>query len=109
MTGTEVQLWLNIIVMVLAISNMAYTWLSVRHKVNKAAIEQLTDEVILLGNRISVLEHQARSFPTHTDIGRVYERINNVGGKLEKVIGTLEAMTNQLSLVNEHLMSGGKR
>jgi uncharacterized membrane protein len=107
--GQEVQLWLNIIVLLCLLANTLYTWITIRHKANKAAIDELSAEVNTLKTSVSVLEDHRKTAPTHTDMGNLYNRVNEVNGKLENVTGSLDGIKTQLSLITEYLISGGKR
>lgn len=109
MTGEILQLWLSILVLILTIANLVYTWFNIRHKATKENINDLTEVTNNLVRRVSVLEDRSRTAPTHDDLGKLYEKVNSFGGKLENVSGTLEAIKGQLALINEHLINGGKR
>lgn len=109
MTGEDLQLWLSILVLILTMVNLLYTWFNARHRATKKNINDLADETNNLVHRVSVMEERYRRAPTHEDLGKIYEKVNSFGGKIENVSGTLEAIKGQLSLINEHLINGGKR
>lgn len=109
MTGENLQLWLSILVLILTVVNLVYTWFNIRHKATKENIDDLTDVTNNLVRRVSVMEERYRTAPTHNDLGKLYDKVNSFGGKIENVSGTLEAIKGQLALINEHLINGGKR
>lgn len=107
--GELLQLWLNIIVLLCLLANTFYTWITIRNKANKAAIDELSVEVSTLKTSVKVLENHRENAPTHTDMGGLYNRVNEVNGKLENVTGSLDGIKTQLSLITEHLIRGGKQ
>lgn len=103
------RFWLEIIVLIAVVANTFYTFISNRHKANKTAIDDVNSSVSDLVSRVDKMEVTLHGSPSHEDLSRMYERMNNVGNKLEKMSGAMEGMATQLSLINEHLLNGGKR
>lgn len=59
-------------------------------------------------NRTAALEVTVKGAPTHDDLGKVYELINKVGGAVESLKGTMGGINNNVNLLVEHHLKGGK-
>lgn len=58
--------------------------------------------------RIAKIEAKAEMAPTHQDFGDVHDKINDVAECAKRTEGTVTAIQQQLQLINEHLLRGGK-
>lgn len=54
--------------------------------------------------RLARVEAAARSHPTHDDLAKIYERINETSRLIHRVEGTVEGMDNNLRLVLSKLV-----
>lgn len=112
MEAHQVETWrlvLDVVQFVLWAVLGIYVWLSNRHRVTEDRITALEDEVGKRldrhGQRLSRVEEAMANAPNHGHIGEVYERLNAVHGQLQELIGTVGALTRQMQLINEHLLS----
>ncbi|MDO8933543.1 MAG: hypothetical protein Q7U97_14210 [Rhodocyclaceae bacterium] len=58
--------------------------------------------------QIAKLEKGAGDAPTHDDLGRLHEKINDVGKGVSHLAGEMTGVKNLLNTINEHLLRGGK-
>lgn len=60
--------------------------------------------------RLSKVEAACLYAPTHQDLGKIYERINEVSGQVKKLNGGMEGISASVTLIHEHLLnrSGGR-
>lgn len=86
-----------------------YTWLINRSKANRAAIGELERQATSHAERLAIIEQQIAQAPTHTDLGKVYDRLNGVAETLSQLNGQLNGVTHQLSMVNEYLLNQGAK
>ncbi|MDF0377682.1 hypothetical protein [Methylophilus sp. YYY-1] len=56
------------------------------------------------GERIARLEAKAEKAPTHEDIGKVYDKINQVSDCVSRLEGEFAGATRTLQLIHETLM-----
>lgn len=86
----------------------AWMYLANRDKVTNTRISKLeTDLDGKLddhGNRITHLETLSSHAPTHTDLGQLHARINEVTSSLKRIEGESAAQTRILNLVYESLI-----
>lgn len=83
------------------------------HYGNKKQVEK--KEIQDMQRRLTEIEADASKAPTHTDLGKIYERIagtehrlgeqlNNVSGSVKRIEGENAAQTRILNLVYESLV-----
>lgn len=101
--------WFNAFITLGLFGNWLYLWLTNRQRVNKAEIEQVNIAVNQLTNQISLFEEKLKSTPTHNDLSNIYNRINGMGQDVSEMNGAVKALSTQMSLINQHLISGGNR
>lgn len=58
--------------------------------------------------RLAQLEAAADRSPTHEDLGRLHEKINDVSGALQTLVGEFKGVHRTLDLIHEHLLKGGR-
>jgi hypothetical protein len=102
------KFWFDVFLSICLVASLIYNWIDKKSRVNKAEIEVLTSEMIAINNRLLVVEADMRAMPSHEDLGRLYERINGMSADVSEMAGAIKAMTNQLSMINQHLISEGK-
>lgn len=69
------------------------------------ALEREMGEVLAAHDeRLARIEAAARSHPTHDDLAKIYERINETSRLIHRVEGTVEGMDNNLRLVLSKLV-----
>lgn len=70
-----------------------------------AALEREMGEALAAHDeRLARIEAAARSHPTHDDLAKIYERINETSRLIHRVEGTVEGMDNNLRLVLSKLV-----
>ena len=85
-----------------------YVYMSKKDTVTNERIGKLENDIDtkidLHGERIARLEVKADKAPTHDDIGKVYDKINQVSDCVSRLEGKFEGATNTLQLIHETLM-----
>lgn len=85
-----------------------YVYLSNKDKVTNDRIGKLEDDLDGKldghGERIKALETRTDQAPTHTDLGKLYEKINEVSGGMKELKGEFTATNRTLQLIHETLM-----
>ncbi|MDX9785460.1 MAG: DUF2730 family protein [Desulfobacterales bacterium] len=46
--------------------------------------------------------------PTHTDLGKMYARMNDISGQVKQLTGGVDALKASVELIHEHLLNGGR-
>ncbi|GAB2182659.1 hypothetical protein DLREEDagrD3_28820 [Denitratisoma sp. agr-D3] len=59
------------------------------------------------GNRITALEESDEHGPTHHDLGKLHEKVNEVDGQFKELRGEVKGIRNLLDTIHRHLMQGG--
>ncbi|MEX3556416.1 MAG: hypothetical protein VB131_07700 [Burkholderia gladioli] len=88
-----------------------YVYISNQDKVTNDRIGSLETELgrRIAGHaeRIARLEEAGQHVPTHEDLGELHERINAVAESMNTLTGEVRGMQNTLSLIHQHLLTGG--
>lgn len=66
---------------------------------------QLEERVARSERRQDVFESKLNGAPTHQDLSKVYDRLNDVAEDLSGARGQMSALSHQLSLVNQYLLN----
>ncbi|MCX7067319.1 MAG: hypothetical protein NTW85_06475 [Methylococcales bacterium] len=71
-------------------------------------IEQTLDnKIAAVGSRVTLLERDISSMPSHEDVVRIHERIDTMGGSLNStnlLIGDLSGQFKQLCMSNQQVL-----
>jgi signal transduction histidine kinase len=86
-----------------------YFFLTRRSNVNKTEIKELSDQLSKIDQRVLVVERDIQAMPSHQDLSNLYERVNSMSDDVSQMSGSLDALTRQLSLIHEHLLSQGSK
>ena len=97
---SSLQFWFDIAQTLVMIFVAIYTYMANRTKANKQAIEDM-------GERVSKVEIQIKHLPNHDDIGALHDKVNSVNATVSNIDGQLTALNKTMTLINEHLISGG--
>lgn len=92
-----------------------WLWMNRSHKELSqriAAVEKSTHERIdgyeercsAKKERITRLESQVKELPNHNDLGRIYDRINAVGGDLREMKGILDGTAKSVERLHRYLL-----
>lgn len=103
------KFWFDVFLSLCLVASIIHNWITNKHRVNKEEIEQVNGAVIELTGRVLRVETQMKSAPTHTDLSNIYNRINGMSGDVSEMAGSVKAMTTQLTLINQHLLSKGNK
>jgi hypothetical protein len=81
------------------------------NRVNETAthIARLGEDARALRERLVSVESASRQLPSHTDIGKVYERVNAQSEQLGQMAGELGAMRRSLEMLQSFLLNGGRK
>lgn len=93
--------------------------ISLRRKATAAEIKAVADQMAVLQKQQSercgrhldcttTLEGRAKSAPTYTDMGQVHDRITAVKGGVDELTGMLKGMRDNVNLLVDHHLRGGK-
>ncbi len=110
------QFWMNALQFAGLLALGVYTHFANKSKVNTSAInivrgdmevkhENLEDRVNRTERRQDVFESKLDGAPTHQDLSKVYDKLNEVAEGLSGSRGQMNALSHQLSLVNQYLLS----
>lgn len=128
-----VRLGLEVLQLIGLIVLAIYTHITGKSKANAKAIEEITKVNVDANNAIrrdfeaglkslesrvskterrnEVLESRQSQAPNHTDLSKMYDRMNTIAEGMERQNGQLSALTHQLSMISEYLLNnkGEKR
>lgn len=99
------KFWMSFFQLVGVIALGIYTYMSNKTKANASAIEAVKDEFDDIKTRVTTIEGKLENAPTHRDLSKVYDRLNDVAEDLSSVSGQMRALSNQLSMVNQYLLN----
>lgn len=66
--------------------------------------DDIDDKMEKQGERIAGLEARSGGAPTHADLARMHEKINEVAGSMKELKGEFTATNRTLQLIHETLM-----
>ena len=98
------QFYLNVILAVIMVANLIYTWFLNRDRVSTARIKDVERAIESHRERLARAEERLKSAPTHADMGALHERINAVYGSLEKLAGEVSGLSRNVNLIHQHLL-----
>lgn len=110
------KFWLSILQLAGLIALGIYTHITSKSKANATTInavrkdmenvyDHLEERVTRAERRQDVFESKLEGAPTHQDLSRVYERLNDVAEDLSGVSGQMRSLSHQLSMVNTYLLN----
>lgn len=103
------KFWWDVLLGLLLLANLLYTWFTTRTKANASAINRVDSRVSEVVSRMDRLESDVRHLPGHEDLGHLHDKVNSVSQSMEGVRGELSAINRTLTLINDHLINGGKK
>ena len=90
-----------------------YVYISNKNRVTNDRVTALQNDVDarLEGQsvRVAHLEEAMLHAPTHNDIAKLYEKINDVSTCMNRMEGEFKATNRTLHLIHETMMAGGKQ
>lgn len=110
------RLALQVLQLVGLVALGVYTHISSKSKANAGAInalrkdteetyKSLEDRLSRCERRSDVFETHLSGAPTHQDLSKMYDRLNDVAEDLSGVSGQMTALSHQLSMVNQYLLN----
>ena len=104
--------WLDVLQMASTLVLAIWVWIATRHRVTTDRLDELEDHVQKqVGThdiRLTRVEEQIAALPTHTDIGGVFKRIDEIHGDLREIAGRIEGIDGAVKLMNKFLLEHGK-
>lgn len=110
------RFWMGFLQLAGLVALGIYTHMTSKSKANSSAIStvksemetdlsHLEERVVRVERRQDVFESRMDNAPTHHDLSKVYDRLNDVAEDLSNVGGHMRALSHQLSMVNQYLLN----
>lgn len=110
------KFWMGLLQLAGLVALGIYTHVTNKSKANASAIntvrgdmetayDHLEERVVRCERRQDVFESKQENAPTHSDLSKVYDRLNDVAEDLSGVSGQMRALSHQLSMVNQYLLN----
>lgn len=99
------RFWMDFLQVAAILALGVYQHITNKAKANASAIELVKDDYDDLKDRVAAVEGQLKNAPTHQDISKVYDRLNDVAGDLSGALGQMRGLSHQLSMVNQYLLN----
>lgn len=102
--------WLQVVaVLGMPIMSMIYTWIATRDKDNsqhiKAVESVLSAQIAEQAVRLERLEMEVKHRPSHDDLSKLYDRLNEHGREVARMSGELIHMNDNLRMLVHQLKS----
>lgn len=110
------KFWMGILQLFGLAALAVYTHITSKSKANATTIntvrqdmensyDHVEERVSRAERRLDVFESRMENAPTHADLSKVYDRLNDVAEDLSGVSGQMRALSHQLSMVNQYLLN----
>lgn len=90
-----------------------YVYMSNKNKVTNDRIAELEKDVDARaqehGQRIARLEQRVKTSPTHDDLSKLHEKINEVSACVNRLEGEFSGASHTLALIHDYLLNGGRK
>lgn len=110
---TAWRFWWDVVQTLILAAIGVYTWLSNRTRVNASRIQSLEHDIDqrldTQGDRLTRVEEAIRHGPSHEDLKRIHQRMDETNNAVGELVGELKAIRPTLQLIHEYLLNGGKR
>ena len=104
--------WLQLAQALVTVLVFLYVWLTNRQKANTAAIETMRDEIgeelNEFQDRLIRVEKDIEHLPTHEDMAKLHERVNETKEVVDTMAGQLTQIDYTMKMVNKYLLESGK-
>lgn len=67
--------------------------------------EHLNKQIALQGSRLTRVEETIKSFPTHNDLGKIYDKLNELNGSFNKLSGEFSQVSHALTRLYDNELS----
>lgn len=74
----------------------------------RSRLRDLDETLDLVHQRVTRVEERIAAAPTHSDLAKVYERLDELSTVLHQLAGEFKSVNRQLGIVTEHLMRGNQ-
>ena len=109
------RFWLALIIGLLSLGSVVYSWRVGRTSATRASIEAVHKRVTdvqeesrkadnTIRTDIVKLETRMDGLPNHEDLGKLHQRINTVDGHLQQIAGGITGLKNTVEMINRHLL-----
>lgn len=85
-----------------------YVWWTQRKKATADQFRAVDKRLDSLDNEMVGMKKELEHAPTQTDIKELSNRIQDLHGDLNKVVGGLEGIRRAVDIMNSHLLERGK-
>lgn len=79
-----------------------WMWAANRRAARKS---EVYGQLTMLANRVTIAEQKIEHAPDDNDLQRIYDRMEDVRGEVNQLIGEFQAVRRTLELMHEHLLS----
>lgn len=108
MDWTAAKFWLDFINFILTLAIGLYVYIATRHRVTNERIGEMERDVDtkldLHSDRLARLETAMERAPTHEDLKRIHERIDQAVKELAAIGGEFKGVAKALQLIQQHLI-----
>jgi len=86
-------------------------WLYIERRGDKTneRVDELSGKVDDIDKDLTDIKAVMRMSPTHTDLSKLYEKINTVSTAINTLSGEFTGLKNVLNLIHEHLLNGDRK
>ena len=109
MSAEAVDLWLKIIVSVLSVGAIIYSWLTARSSANAKQLADLHAVIEALARRVQQLESDARHAPAKDDVHRLAIDVAEMKGEVGKMTTAFSAIASTVQRVEGFLLERSGR
>lgn len=99
------RFWLSAVQWVTTLAVGVYAWWTARNRATAKSIADVKNQVDGVDGRVLLLEDRAKSAPTHDDLGKLYERLGQINGNVERLVGEFSAHRRSVDRIQEHLLN----
>lgn len=103
----DVKTWLQAINMLGTFALGCWLYLEKRSDKTNERVTQLAEEVDELGKAVTGLKAGAESAPSHADLSRVYDSINELAEKVNQLVGESESQSQTLRQILNRIIEKG--
>lgn len=100
--------WWQVLITVINILGWVYVLMTSKQKDNASAIEEFKKELSEIDTRLTGVEKDIEHLPTHEDMAKLHERVNEANENIKHISGQLTQIDYTMKLVNKYLLESGK-
>ena len=104
-----IKIWLQLVNMISTFGLGCWLYLEKRSDKTNERIDALADKVELLDKAVSSLQAATSGAPNHRDLSKVYDSVNLLAEKVNRIGGEIRAWGDTLRVIQNHLISRGDR